>query len=475
MKIRSKKYTYPTKMSFKTIYITLLDGYCSSYFMEKSQYILIKPTFLTFQYSGTEYRLLTDLCRNSFSPMTFEAYQNWKDRIENNKTFDYVIPTFEEIWSLIINEIINKSISQLKKYHYKPSKIIFTISESYKFHGIFDTVIDIISRFASMYPNIEFNHINYSNIIESSMIKDYYINIGQEKIKPTTEEQIHSFFEVGLNSSIIYVVKIEFETKNNLTYPSKTNILEKTILPIGIISPFIELFGDTSKSFEQQEYKFMCNINENITKILPSFNSTHSIYFIDNEDNKIELTIDDFKDVTFSKTIINELQRINEKYNILSIKQISDIKLTFLTEEVLPPREGNGTHEGSFYATGYVNLIYDGIYTTNDYTSYNDFRPLSEFFKVPLVDFKLIPIVSQQFVYEEVLNYFENQNKKFQHYLSIKSKVQKETPELCKLINADSEIKKTINSVKKIIDTMSANDGKKYYELWCQFKRKLLN
>lgn len=475
MKIRSEKYTYLTKMSFKTIYITLLDGYCSSYFMEEYTQVLIKPTFLTFQYSGTEYKLLNDLHKNTFSPMNFQAYQNWKDHIESVKTFNYVIPTFEEIWSLIISEIISKSIRELEKYYYEPSKIIFTISESYKFHGIFDIVIDVISRFASIYPNIEFTHINYSNVIENSMIKDYYINIGAEKINPTTEKQIHSFFEIGLNSTIIYTIKIKFETKNNLTYPSKTKILEKTIIPIGIISPFIELFGDISKTFEDQEVKFMCNINENITKILQSLNLTESVYFIDNEDNRIKVTLDDFKNTTLSKTIITELERIDEEYNPLTIKQISYSTLTFLTEEVLSSREGNGTHEGSFYATGYINLIYDGIYTTNRYTSYRDFRPLSEFFEVPLVDFDLIRIIPQRFIYDEVLNYFENQNKKFQHCLSIKSKIQNETFELCKLIDADSEIRKAINSVKKIIDTMSANDGEKYYELWCQFKRELLN
>lgn len=463
-------------MENKTIYITLLDGYCSSYFMkETSQETLIKPTFLTFHYLKSDYRILTEFSKAAFSPMTFKSYQNYKNNFETNTSFECVIPTFEEIWALLIDGIINKSIQGLKRYHYEPSKIIFTISESYKFHGIYQTVVDVISQFKELYINIEFEYIDYSDIIEKTMIKDYYINVGAEKIESDKEKQIHSFSEVGLNSTIIYTMQIKFENKDNIVYPAKTKILEKTIIPIGITSMMIELTGDKSKPFEQQTVYFINKFNENYAKNLPSLNVASTTHFLNDDDDKIPISKTMLSKTTFSKSILNELKRIINEWNPSTLKEISDCKLAFLTEEVLLPREGNGLYDGGFYATGYVNLIYDGIFRVNKYTSYNNFRPISEFFKIPLVDFDTIKVVSQHFKYFEILDYFNNINKGHNYYLSIKSKVQKETSELFKQLKAGSEIRRWINDAKNIINMIAANDGDKYYELWTQFKEEILN
>lgn len=463
-------------MENKTIYITLLDGYCSSYFMDEvSSKALIDPTFLTFHYLKGDYRILTEFSKATVSPMTFKAYKDYKDKFEKEDTFECVIPTFEEIWALLINGIISDSIKQLEKYHHKPSKIIFTISESYKFHGIYDIVTDVISQFKELYPTIEFGYIDYSDIIKESMIKDYYINMGAEKINSDKTKQIHSFFEVGLNSTIIYTMQINFKNEENKNYPSKTKILEKTIIPIGITSPIIELIGDNSNSFEKQSLYFLNRFNENLTKKLPCLNAVSTIYFLNDNDDKIPITKTMLSKTTFGKSILNELKRIKDDWNPLTLKQISDCKLSFLTEKILLTREGNGTHEGGFKATGYVNLIYDGTYRINEYSPNKEFAPLSKFFKVPLVDFNVIRIIPRHFNHFAILEYFNEVNKKYNYYLSIKSRVQSETPELFKQLKAGSEIKKWINEAKKIIDMIAANDGDKYYELWCQFKNELSN
>ena len=461
-------------MENKTIYITLLDGYCSSYFMKEVSYeALIKPTLLTFQYSRSDYRIFAELSKYSFSPMTFESYQDYKENVENENSFDCVIPTFEEIWVLIINELINKSIKELRKYKYVPSKIIFTISESYKFHGIYQTVIDVISQFSSLYLSLEFSYINYPDVIENFMIKDYYINMGSEKIDSDIPKQIHSFIEIGLNSTLIYTMKIDFKTENGLIYPYKTKLLEKIIIPIGLTSALIELLGDDSKSFGKQSLYFIKKCNENLNKNIPNLNATTSTCFIDNNDDKVSISRKIFCKTTFGVTILDELESIRNDWNPLTIKQISYTKLSFLLDKVIRVREGNGTSEGSFYTTGFVNLIYDGIYRIKDNTS--TFRPIKETFETPLVDFDTIPIVHHRFNHEETLNCFNNLNIEYQHCLAIKNKVQNEVSELYKMIDATSEIKKMICDARKLINIMAANNGDEYYQLWCHFKNKLLN
>lgn len=463
-------------MESKTIYITLLDGYCSSNFMEKtSQEALIKPTFLTFHYLKSECKILTEFSKSALSPMNFKSYQDYKDNFEKENSFECVLPTFEEIWALIINELINKSIQKLKKYYYEPSKIIFTISESYKFHGIYDIIINTISQFKSLYLNIEFECIDYSDVIEKFMVKDYYINMGAEKINSDKTKQIHSFLEVGLNSTMIYTTQIKFKNEDNMIYPTKTKILEKTIIPIGITSPFIELLGDNSKTFEKQSLYFIARFNENLTKNFPNLNASSSVFFLNDNDDKIKITRRMLSETEFGNLIINELERIQNDWNPLTLKQISDSKLTFLTEEVLSPREGNGTHEGSFYATGYVNSIYNGTYLVNDYTSHKDFRPLSEFFNVPLIDFNTTRFIPQRFEHFKTIEYFNEINRKYDYCLSIKHKVQKESSELFKYFKNDPEIKKMINEARKIINNIAANNGDKYYKLWSQFKEEILN
>lgn len=461
-------------MENKTIYITLLDGYCSSYFMnETTSQALIKPTLLSFYYSRSDYRIFTDLSRISFSPMNLKSYQDYKENVENENSFNCVIPTFEEIWVLIINELINKSIQELKRYYCEPSRIIFTISESYKFHGIYQTVIDVISQFSSLYLNIEFSCIDYPDVIENFMIKDYYIIMGAEKIDSNIPKQIHSFIEIGLNSTIIYTMKIEFKTENNLTYPCKTKILEKTIIPIGITSSLIELFGDSSVSFGKQSLYFIMKCNENLNKNIPILNSTSLTYFTNNDDDKVAISRTVFCETTFGKTILNELETIKNEWNPLTIKQISNNKLTFLLDEVIYTREANDIAEGSFYTTGFVNLIYDGEYQLNKCGSAR--KLLKDFFKIPLVNFDTFPIVHHKFNHDETLKYFDKLNVEYQYCLTIKNKIQKEVSDLYRVIKATPEIKKMINEARKLINLMAANNGDKYYQLWCQFKDKLLN
>lgn len=465
------------------IHITLLDGYFASYFMENTtEKPLIKPSYLTFEYKGYEYRMFREWSNYTVSPMSEKIYDEFVSKLDDLfKEVKYVIPTFEEVWMLMLNEIVGNSIKIYNKYTtQKITKIIFTISESYKYLTIYDTVLNLIAQISHKF-NINTEVVNYANSIENTMYKDCLILIGSEKINfdENTKQKIFSFIEFGLNSIMLYTMELNFDNKYGVTLPTSSKILEKVFIPIGLSDLFIETFGgNQTKSLINQHYKFLSNLDSNI-KLLINLNSTHNSHYLDLDDDVVRFNKDDLNRTNFVNILESHVNNIENTYNPSNIKIVSYLTLSFLLYQFINVRTSNGTEIGSFYATGYNSVIYEGSFKTDihpyEIIPENRFYPLNTFVDEPLINYVTIRLKPKSFKYAEVINYFNGLFDKHQHYLSIKSKINKESTEIIRRSDKNLDIRKYLTEAKKIISFIAMNDADKLYELWQDFTSKLLN
>lgn len=537
------------------IFITLLDGYCSSHFIQNQIVTdLIKPVELTFQYSGNNYDLFKGYSKTSFSPMSIEKYNNFVSKFnEECKTIEFVVPTFEEIWVLIINKLIEDSLSKFKKYVPDHGKIEyhFNISEIYKEFGIYDIVCDVISQISD--KTKEDCYISdFVDLLPVSFVKDYYDLF--RKFEASNETEIHSFIEYGLNKTIIYTYSIKFELKkcnisvisegakdyiekqekiienfknhinntnkiiielnqlikNNVdieknkslintyiedisryneeikhyigilnrfknTYqiliPTSSKLLNKTVINTGINDLLIELISKNNLPFEYQSYTFLNRHKENLIT-LAYFNNTNlsHTWFIDENDDKIEICDNEIHYSNYAMSIKEKLNEVIERYNPISFKQACQNSMEFLFNDMIHYRGDNGTYHNSHYLGGYNVMIADKSMRTainpikyQCVLEFKDFIPCDTIHNTPKL------IVPKEFMHNDMLYYFIDMCDKYQHFLSISSKINKEKTAL----KLKQPFIKYTNEALKLLKEISSYDGDVYYQLWQDFKTTL--
>ena len=449
-------------MNPHTIYITLLDGQCASYFIEdQSHKPLITPKYLTIQYDGRKYELLKDLDKQTIMLTNKSEFNTQIQQI--TQKYECLIPTFEEVWALTLTKLIENSLGQYAKYELGECKeIIFTISETYKHLQIYNTIIDLLNQLQSKYTQI-IKYYNYEKAIENSLFRDYFVDCGGERYERKQESQIHSFIEIGFHVTMIYSIKVSFKRTGNIYIPISTAMIETKFVKIGIFDLLFELFGENPSVFI-----------ENLT-ILTYFSQTDRPNFKTEDDETIAISINEFYQTEFAKKIVNELSIIEDKLHPIDIKFASDLNLKFMVRDIMGYREGNGLHISSFYITGLNSIISNGL--TKTYTNPidpNKLIELHDFISFPLFQFKPIRTTRKNFEYDEIIQYFDELNIENDKLLSMKTKVQNECRKFIKENNIDNETAKLIREAIKQIDVISLGNGDKYYETWIKFKNNLI-
>ena len=449
-------------MNPHTIYITLLDGQCASYFIEdQSHKPLITPKYLTIQYDGRKYELLKNLDKQTIM-LTNKSEFNTQIQ-QSARKYEYLIPTFEEVWALTLTKLIEDSISKFNQYKLGECKeIIFTISETYKHLQIYNTIIDLLNQLQSKYTQI-IKYYNYEKAIENSLFRDYFVDCGGECYERKQKSQIHSFIEIGFHVSMIYSIKVSFKRTGNIYIPISTAMIEKKFINIGIFNLLLELFGENPSVFI-----------ENLT-VLTYFSQTDTPNFKTEDDETFVISKDEFYQTEFAKKIMTELSLIEDKLHPIDIKFASDLNLKFMLKEIMNYREGNGLHIGSFYITGLNSIVSNGLTRTyrNPINS-NKLIELHDFISFPLFRFEPIRTTRKNFEYDEIIQYFNELNVEDQKLSAMKTKVQNECRKFIKENKIDNETARLIREAIKQIDVISLGNGDKYYETWVKFKNNLI-
>lgn len=559
------------------IFITLLDGYCSShYIIEYNNPIyLIKPVNLTFGYNGYNYELFREYSSTSFSPMSREKYDHFRASFDNQrKIINFVMPTLEEIWVLIINKLVEISSSKFKDIFPNHGEIeyYFNISQVYKEFEIYNTVCSVISQISNKIGKKCYIS-DLINLLPVSFVNDYYSS-SADSFEANPGEVTHSFIDCGLNKTIIYTYKFTFESrgfiteateklqpehwqvhsisksakeyidkqknsinkfktkikkeqksieeynkliKNNVnvkennscintchknisrfekeielcnnkiakfdnekfTYsvivPTASELLNKTVINIGINDLLIELLSDNKNlPLELQSSQFLKLIKKNIDSLI-QFNHKNviEIYFKDVKDNDVVIDRNKIRQSNYAMLIRKQSKKIIDTYKPLSFKEASQHRMMILCNDMINYRIGNGNDNVTHYLGGYNNIIANYSYrTAKNPIGDSSYLELKDFIHCNIIHDTPELIKQQNFNHDDMLKYFMDLTVKNDELSGVKAIIQKEKNNLNL---KGTGLIRDVNDATNWLLELASYDGDKYYDLWKEFIKSIFN
>jgi hypothetical protein len=459
-----------------TVYITLIDGFVSSYFVNKycsPTYLIKEYTPLSFKYDGVSMYCLHEIDNYTLIPMSENLYNEYVTKlIVKSKNKPFLKYTFKEVWTILLTNIINKTISKYKEYGYnEPTTIKFATSYLYVYTNLFNLIKEIL-------PELQFNHqitlTSLDKTLGSTIYKDFFNNIGKTIKSEQPESQIHSFLEIGVFNTVVYTYETTFDESE---YKYKNNSL-KTIIPTSSKLINVQCYNKGLYNIISDIYpedlsmdSFWGNFKENVNR-LSYFNSTNKVTFEFDQENYI-YKLNYVLNLPTFVSIIEFINNILLECNSSTLKIASYSVMHYLNYYF---RDDNGTSTTTFTSPMLADKFNEGSYiiinpfiescNEEDYTMKNI-----------NLNIKLNHFNCHEYVINKTnvdndlfVNYVEDINRNYQELLHIKSIIQKEKKNLSTRYNVNISV---LNKYYNHFVNISHNNGAVLQDLWNEFKENI--